>query len=194
MKKIFVVLAILTIGILLVAGCTSQPAAPVVTPAPTQVPTPVVTVPPTPVPVPTKEIIVVVVNKTANVTANVTATPTPVPTYTITFTDHLTITPSATAYVKVGTKVIWVSVDPWKPHSIQANDIQTAQYFGGMSPRAVPYVNSPTGLITADSQNGQNPLGTAYSPLEITFDKVGSYDYTTGPFQPQEQGKIVVTA
>ena len=45
MKKIFVVLAILFIGILL-AGCTSQPPAPVVTPTPT--PTPV----PTPVPTP----------------------------------------------------------------------------------------------------------------------------------------------
>ena len=45
MKKIFVVLAILFIGILL-AGCTSQPPAPVATPTPT--PTPV----PTPVPTP----------------------------------------------------------------------------------------------------------------------------------------------
>jgi uncharacterized surface protein with fasciclin (FAS1) repeats len=44
MKKIFVVLAILFIGILL-AGCTSQPPAPVVTPAPTPVPTPVPTTP-----------------------------------------------------------------------------------------------------------------------------------------------------
>jgi uncharacterized surface protein with fasciclin (FAS1) repeats/plastocyanin len=38
MKKLFVVLAILFIGILL-AGCTSQPPAPVVTPTPTAVPT-----------------------------------------------------------------------------------------------------------------------------------------------------------
>jgi uncharacterized surface protein with fasciclin (FAS1) repeats/plastocyanin len=38
MKKLFVVLAILFIGILL-AGCTSQPPAPVVTPTPTPVPT-----------------------------------------------------------------------------------------------------------------------------------------------------------
>jgi plastocyanin len=191
MKKIFVVLAILTIGILLVAGCTSQPAAPVATPAPTVVPTPVVTVPPTPVP--TKEVVVVKI-ATPTPTLTPTPTPTPVPTYTITFTDHLTITPSATATVKVGTKVIWVSMDPYKPHSIQANDVQMAQYFGGMNPIAVPYVNSPTGLITADSGIGKSPLGTPYSPLEITFDKVGSYDYTTGPFQPQEQGKIIVTA
>jgi uncharacterized surface protein with fasciclin (FAS1) repeats/plastocyanin len=45
MKKIFVVLAILFIGILL-AGCTSQPPAPVVTPAPTPVPTPLPTTAP----------------------------------------------------------------------------------------------------------------------------------------------------
>src|SRR5665647_1578895 len=42
MKKLFVVLAILFIGIL-IAGCTSQPPAPVVTPTPTPVPTPVPT-------------------------------------------------------------------------------------------------------------------------------------------------------
>ena len=42
MKKLFVVLAILFIGIL-IAGCTSQPPAPVVTPTPTAVPTPVPT-------------------------------------------------------------------------------------------------------------------------------------------------------
>jgi uncharacterized surface protein with fasciclin (FAS1) repeats len=45
MKKIFVVLAILFIGILL-AGCTSQPPAPVATPTPTPVPTPVPTTAP----------------------------------------------------------------------------------------------------------------------------------------------------
>ena len=38
MKKFFVILAILFIGIL-VAGCTSQPPAPVVTPTPTAAPT-----------------------------------------------------------------------------------------------------------------------------------------------------------
>ncbi len=47
MKKLFVVLAILFIGIL-IAGCTSQPPAPVVTPTPTPVPT---AVPTTAVPV-----------------------------------------------------------------------------------------------------------------------------------------------
>jgi plastocyanin len=170
MKKILVVLAILFIGILL-AGCTSQPAKPVATTVPTAVPTPVVTVPPTPVP--TKEVIVVVVNKTANVTAaipNVTATP--VPTYTITFTQDLTILPSATATVKVGTKVIWANTDPYKPHSIMSDDVQTQKYFGGLSTVEIPY-------------------GKTY---EVVFDKVGAYGYTTGPFQPQTQGNIVVIA
>ncbi|MDO9325442.1 MAG: hypothetical protein Q7T80_10855 [Methanoregula sp.] len=170
MKKLLVVLAILFIGILL-AGCTSQPAAPVATSVPTAVPTVIVTtVPPTPVV--TKEVIVVVVNKTANVTANVTATPIPVPTYTITFTKDLTIMPGPTAYVKVGTKVIWANTDDLKPHSIQAIDVQTQKYFG-----STEYVDIPYGKT-----------------LEVTFDKVGSYDYTTGPFQPQTIGKIVVTA
>jgi plastocyanin len=167
MKKLLVVLAILFIGILL-AGCTSQPAAPVATPVPTAVPTTVVTtVPPTPEP--TKEVVVVVVNKTVNVTA--TPTPTPVPTYTITFTQDMTITPGATASVKVGTKVIWANMDKLKPHGIQAIDMQTGKYFGGMSTVEIPY-------------------GKTY---EVTFDKVGAYDYTT-TFQPQTIGKIVVTA
>ena len=169
MKKIFVVLAILFIGILL-AGCTSQPAAPVATPVPTAVPTPVVTIPPTPVP--TKEIIVVVVNKTANVTATPTPTPTPVPTYTITFTQDLTIYPSASATVKVGTKVIWLNNDPYKPHNLISNDVQMGAYFGGINTVVIP-------------------IGKTY---EVTFDKVGAYDYTTGPFQPETQGKIIVTA
>jgi len=167
MKKLLVVLAILFIGILL-AGCTSQPAAPVVTPAPTMAPTAVVTAAPTAVP--TKEIIVVVVNKTPNATP--TATPTPVPTYTITFTRDLTITPDATAYVKVGTKVIWANMDGLKPHGVQAVDVQTGSYFGGMGPLEIPYGKT----------------------LEVTFDKVGAYDYSTGPFQPQTSGKIIVTA
>ncbi len=169
MKKLLVVLAILFIGILL-AGCTSQPAAPVATPVPTAVPTPVVTVPPTPVP--TKEVVVVVVNKTANVTATPTATPTPVPTYVITFTRDLNIIPGSTTYVKVGTKVIWANMDDLKPHSVQAIDSQTQKYFG-----STEYVDIPYGKT-----------------LEVTFDKVGAYDYTTGPFQPQELAKIIVTA
>jgi len=168
MKKLFVVLAILFIGILL-AGCTSQKAAPA-TATPTLVPTMVATAVPTPEP--TKEVVVVVVNKTANVTATPTPAPTPNPTYTITFTQALTIVPDATAYVKVGTMVIWANTDPYKPHTIQATGAQTGQYFGSTNPISIPY-------------------GGNYS---VVFDKVGGYDYTTGPFQPQTKGKIVVTA
>jgi plastocyanin len=167
MKKLFVVLAILFVGILL-AGCTSQPAAPVATTEPTAVPTTVVTtVPPTPEP--TKEIVVVIVNTTV---ATPTPTPTPVPTYTITFTQDLTIMPSATAYVKAGTKVIWMNTDPYKPHFIKANDVATAGYFGSTNEVTIPYKGS----------------------FSTVFDKVGAYDYTTGPFQPQTQAKIIVTS
>jgi len=165
MKKLSVVLAILFIGILL-AGCTSQQAAPAATTVPTVAPVVTTAVPTAE---PTKEVVVVVVvNKTPNATP--TATPTPVPTYTITFTQDLTIIPGATAYVKAGTKVIWANTDPFKPHSIQANDVQTGAYFGGMNPKEIPYGGT----------------------LEVVFDKVGSYDYTPGPFQPQSEGKIVV--
>ena len=165
MKKLLVVLAILFIGILL-AGCSSQQPAPVATPAPTPVPTVVPTAVPTPVPT---TAVVVVVNKTPNATP--TATPTPIPTFTLTFTQDLTIIPDPTAvYIKQGTKVIWANTDPFKPHSIQANDVQTGAYFGGMTPVVIPY-------------------GKTY---EVIFDKVGAYDYTTGPFQPQTQGKIIV--
>ncbi|MFA4824615.1 MAG: hypothetical protein WC593_05590 [Methanoregula sp.] len=168
MKKIFVVLAILFIGILL-AGCTSQPAAaPVATPVPTPVPTTVVTtVPPTPVP--TKEIVVVVVNKTANVTATPTATP--VPSTTITFNMDMTITPSTTATVKVGSKVIWLNNDPLKPHGVLATDPTDGLWINGNKEVSIPY--------------GQT--------LEITFNKAGAYDYTTN-FQPERPGIIYVTA
>ncbi|MCK9630795.1 MAG: hypothetical protein M0R30_04060 [Methanoregula sp.] len=165
MKKLSVVLAILFIGILL-AGCTSQPAAPAATTAPTAVPTVVATA--APITEPTKEVVVVVVNKTANVTPTVTETM--IPTYTITFTQDLNIIPDATAYVKVGTKVVWANTDPYKPHSIQADDVQTGAYFGTMNPVEIPY-------------------GGSYS---VIFDKVGAFDYTTGPFQPATEGKIVV--
>ena len=167
MKKLLVVLAILFIGILL-AGCTSQPATPVATPVPTPVPTAVVTIVP-PTPVVTKEVIVVVVNKTPNATP--TATPTPVPSTTITFTQDMTIIPGATVYVKVGSKVIWKNMDSLKPHGVQAIDIQTGKYFGGMGTVEIPY-------------------GKTY---EVTFDKVGAYDYQT-TFQPSTIGKIIVTA
>ncbi|MDD4138507.1 MAG: hypothetical protein PHT99_11565 [Methanoregula sp.] len=166
MKKLFVVLAILFVGILL-AGCTSQQTAPATaTPTPTVAPTVVATAVPTPEP--TKEVVVIVVNTTTNVTP--TVTPTPVPTYTITFTQDLTIVPGTTAYVKAGTKVIWANTDPFKPHFLQANDVMTGAYFGTMSTVDIPY-------------------GGNYS---VVFDKVGAYDYTTGPLQPQTEGKIVV--
>ena len=165
MKKILVVLAILFIGILL-AGCTSQPAAPVATPAPTMAPTAVVTVAPTAVPTE-----IVVVEKTANVTAKPTPTPKPQPSVTITFTVGMGIVPSTMVDVPVGGKVIWKNDDPLKPHGIKAIDVATAAFFGTTESIEIPY-------------------GKTY---EVTFDKVGLYDYTT-TFQPQTIGKIRVTA
>jgi plastocyanin len=166
MKKFFVVLAILFIGILL-AGCTSQPAAPVATPTPAPVPTAV----PTTIAataVPTTEVVVVVVNQTPN------ATPTPVPTkqpsITITFNNDLTITPGTTVYIPVGGKVVWINNDEFKPHGVQAINVQTANYFGGFGTVQIPY-------------------GT---PFEVTFDKEGYYDYKT-VFQQETDGKIIVT-
>jgi plastocyanin len=169
MKKIFVVLAILFIGILL-AGCTSQPAAPVTTPVPTPVPTTVVTtVPPTPVP--TKEVVVVVV-KTTNVTATPTATPTPVPTYTITFDQNRLISNGPTATVKVGTKVIWANMDNLYPHGLVATDIAN------------------DGFWLNDVNAASIPLGKT---VAVTFTKAGAYDYMT-LFQPAQAGIIYVTA
>jgi len=164
MKKLIVVLAVLFAGILL-AGCTSQQAAPVATPTSTPVPTAVPTaVPTTAAPTPTP---------TANATPAPTATPTPTPTpqnvVTITFTPSLTILPGTTVQVPVGTKVVWVNNDPLKPHGIQATTPLTGAFFGGMSPDNIPY-------------------GQSYA---VTFTKAGSYDYTT-VFQPQTTGKIVV--
>jgi plastocyanin len=115
MKKLFVVLAILFIGILL-AGCTSQPAAPVATPAPTAVSTPVpVVTTAVPTVAPTKEIVVVVVNTTA---PTPTPTATPVPDYVMTFTPDLTLSHGPNAVIKVGTKVVWMNNDPYKPHGV----------------------------------------------------------------------------
>ena len=165
MKKLLVVLAILFTGILL-AGCTSQPAAPVATPVPTAVPTAVVTTA-APTIVPTTAVPVVVVNTTV---ATPTPTPAPVPTFTITFTQDLTIVPGGPYYVKAGTKVIFANNDPYKPHTIQANNVQSAAYFGGVNTVTIP-------------------AGKTY---EKVFDKVGAYDYTTGPFQPAGQAKIIV--
>ncbi len=166
MKKLLVVLSILFIGILL-AGCTSQPATPVATPTPTPVPTVVVTtLPPTPVPT-VNATVVPTVNKTPNATP--TATPTPRPVVTITFTRDLTLSPGPVVYVKVGTVVAFKNDDPLKPHGIASDNVQSSPYFGGM---------------------GNIPYGKS---LEVTFDKVGSYDYKT-LFQPEIQGKIIVTA
>jgi plastocyanin len=154
MKKIFVVLAILFIGILL-AGCTSQPPAPVATPTP--VPTTVVTT------VPTVNVTSV---PTANITPNKTATPTPTPTpqpsVTITFTSSMTITPGTTVRVPVGGKVIWKNNDQFYQHGIQSTS------FGSME--SIPYGKT----------------------FEVTFAKVGTFDYTT-TFQPQTSGQIIVT-
>jgi plastocyanin len=164
MKKFFVVLAILFIGILL-AGCTSQPATPVATPTPTPVPTTIATAVPTAVP--TTEIVVVVVNQTPNATP--TPTPTKQPSLTITFHNDLTVTPSGPYYLPVGGKIVWVNDDAFKPHGIQATNVQTAEYFGGMGTVTVPY-------------------GT---PYEVTFNKVGAYDFKT-VFQQEMEGKIIV--
>jgi plastocyanin len=167
MKKFFVVLAILFIGIML-AGCTSQPATPVATPTPTPVPTTIATAVPTPVP--TTEVVVVVTNATPNSTP--TPTPTPKPVVVITFNNDLTITPDpSTIYIPVGGIVRFVNNDPFKPHGIQATNVQTAEYFGGMGTVTIPY-------------------GT---PLDVTFDKVGAYDFKT-VFQQETTGKIIVTA
>jgi plastocyanin len=168
MKKLLVVLAILFIGILL-AGCTSQPAANVTTTTPTPVPTTeVATIVPTPEP--TKEIIIVVENTTTPA-----PTPTPVvteqPSVTITFTESLTIMPSTTVYIPVGGKVIWKNDDPFKPHGVQSIDLALAGYLpNGAAENQIPYGKT----------------------IEITFDKAGAYDYTT-IFQPQTTGKIIVT-
>ncbi|MCX6688507.1 MAG: hypothetical protein NTZ39_02250 [Methanoregula sp.] len=165
MKKILVVLAVLFIGILL-AGCTTQPAAPVATPTPTPVPTTVATVAPTPVV--TTNVTVIVIKPVVNVTANVTAVPTAVPTYIIRFTQDLTIVPSTYARVPVGTTVVWWDNDPYKDHTLQATGVQSGPYFG-------------TGTVAI-------PHDGNYSVL---FDKVGSYDYTS-VYQPVMPGTIVV--
>jgi uncharacterized surface protein with fasciclin (FAS1) repeats/plastocyanin len=286
MKKLFVVLAILFIGIL-IAGCTSQPPAPVVTPTPTPVPTPVLTSAPVEKTIintavadgrfttlvaavnaanlngtlnsagpftvfaPTddafnklpngtvatllkdpegnlKQILlyhVVSGNLKANDLMNLTyaktvqgdnititsrngtlmvngakviiadikcsngvihvidsvilppekkptltPTPTPQPSKTITFTRDLTITPSTTVYITVGSKVIWKNTDPLKPHGIAAVDAQGAKYFGGLTGVQIPYNKT----------------------FEVTFDTVGKFDYKT-TFQPETTGSVIVT-
>ena len=167
MKKIFVVLAILFIGILL-AGCTSQPAAPVATPTPTAVPTVIVTTA-IPTPEPTKEVVVVVVNKTATVTATPTPTPTFLPTYIITFTQDLTIIPGTSATIPVGGSVTWVNADPYKEHTVIATDASDGAWFGGKTEATIP----------------------AGKSMVVTFPKAGTFEYTT-VYQPNMEGVINV--
>ena len=164
MKKFLVVLVVLFIGILF-AGCTSQtstPATPTETAVQTTVATPVPTVVPTTVATP---------NVTPNVTANVTAVPTPVatpvPVKKITFTSDLTVSPDVTVYIPAGTKIMWYNADPFKPHGVQAIGTDANKYFG--------VVNIPYG-----------------SSFNVTFDKKGTYQYST-LFQPQLTGQIVVS-
>ena len=164
MKKLLVVLAVLFIGILL-AGCTTQPAAPVATPTPTPVPT---TVAPTTVVttvVPTQVVVVIV----KNVTPNVTATPVPLPDYIITFTKDLTIVPNnGNARVPVGTKVTWWDNDPYKDHALASTGGASGFYFG-------------TGTVPI-------PHDGNYS---VVFDKAGSYGYQS-VYQPAQIASIIV--
>ena len=107
-------------------------------------------------------------------TATPTPTPTPQPSKTITFTRDLTIMPSTSLSIPVGGKIVWRNDDPLKPHGIAAlnnPDPQSLKYFGNVSANNIPYGKS----------------------FEVTFDKVGAYDYTT-VFQPQTTGRITVTA
>jgi len=115
MKKLFVVLAILFIGILL-AGCTSQPATPVATPVPTAVSTPAPVVVTTAAPTVAPTVVVVVVANTTAPTPTPTATP--APSYVMTFTPDLTLANGPNAVIKVGTKVVWANNDPYKPHGL----------------------------------------------------------------------------
>jgi plastocyanin len=166
MKKLLVVLAILFIGILL-AGCTSQPAAPVATPTPTETAVPT-TIAATAVPtaIPTTEVVIV------NVTPNSTPTPTPTvqPSTTITFNVDLTVSPGTTVYIPAGGKVVFVNADPFKPHGIVATDVQTGKYFGSQDTVLIPYGK----------------------PLSITFPTKGAFDFKT-VFQQEMVGKIIVT-
>ncbi len=170
MKKVFVVLVVLFIGILF-AGCASQSPAPVATPTPTPVPTSVVTAVPTvmPTPVVTSNMTAnMTANVTANMTANVTANVTAVPkVQMITFTKSLTITPIGTIYVPVGTTVSWCNKDPYKPHGIKSLTNVAGFNFGSV---VIPYGK----------------------PYNVTFTQKGAYDYTT-LFQPQVTLKIIVS-
>ena len=168
MKKLLVVLAILFVGILL-AGCTSQPATPVATPTPTPAPTTIVTtVVPTEVPT-----VVPTMNVTPNATPTVTptATATPRPTVMISFNQAGTITPGTTVTIPVGTTVVWKNNDQFKPHAVIAIDVVAGAYFGSMNTVEIPYGKT----------------------FNVTFDKVGAYNYAT-VYQPATTGIIKVVA
>ena len=94
-------------------------------------------------------------------TATPTPTPTPRPSTTITFNGDWTITPGTTVYVPVGSKVIWMNNDS----------------------------NAPHGLLSATFGSMESiPFGKTF---EATFDKAGTYDYTT-TWQPKQAGQIIV--
>lgn len=82
----------------------------------------------------------------------------------------MTITPGTTVYIPVGGKVIWKNDDPFKPHGVQALNVQTGAYFGGMDTNVIPYGKT----------------------LEVTFNTKGAYDYKT-VFQQEMIGKVIVT-
>jgi len=97
-------------------------------------------------------------------TATPTPSPTPQPFTTITFNGDWTITPGTTIYVPVGSKVIWKNNDPNYP--FYQHGVNSAS-FGSM--QSIPFEKT----------------------FEVTFDKVGTYDYTTTG-QPQQAGQIIV--
>jgi uncharacterized surface protein with fasciclin (FAS1) repeats/plastocyanin len=102
--------------------------------------------------------------------ATPTPTPTPQPTKTITFTRDMTIMPSTTVYITVGSRVIWKNTDPLKPHGVAAIDAQGAKYFGGLTGVQIPYNKT----------------------FEVTFTTIGTFDYKT-TFQPETTGRVIVT-
>jgi plastocyanin len=64
-------------------------------------------------------------------------------------------------------------MDPFKPHGIAAlnnPDPKSLKYFSNVSAQNIPYGKT----------------------FEVTFDKVGRFDYTT-IFQPQTTGTVIVT-
>jgi uncharacterized surface protein with fasciclin (FAS1) repeats/plastocyanin len=103
----------------------------------------------------------VIIPPVAVQTATPTPTPTPRPSTTITFNPDWTITPGTVVYVPVGSKVIWKNND----------------------------MNAPHGLLSATFGSMETiPFGKTF---EATFDKAGTYDYTT-TWQPKQAGQIIV--